>query len=472
MIFAVWAAIDISNGDIVLPALICGCMVLLIAQATSGHRVETLLLGGLLVGLIIGNRGFAQLMFIPGVPMLPAEGTLILIGLIMIGRLAVARRLPINRDALNYLIIAWLVLGSVRLAFDLRIYGLLAVRDFATCYYALFFFIGQEMAREEKSLNFVRSCLLIAFLVLPVVLQLFQSFPMFFLSSLTFGGVPAIILKGDVAVPIAAAGIFFFHFDRKLKGHAWSMVAALGLLLVVFASNSRAAQAGVLLVDAWLLLKRSKLPLLHLGTLATAAVLLAALAYSGQAKWAEGRVQTTVERVLSMVDVKGAKTYESDELGDKADNNRFRVEWWRIVATETLTEHPIFGKGFGADLSSAFVRSYDPLMLADFSARSPHSIIFTVLGRVGLVGLIVVGAIVGIVMVKTHRLYAQADTGDLGYWLMGWVILISACFGVVMEGPMGAVPFWTILGIASTTAGASENKSQSADVGAHESAKT
>ena len=28
-------------------------------------------------------------------------------------------------------------------------------------------------------------------------------------------------------------------------------------------------------------------------------------------------------------------------------------------------------------------------------------------------------------------------------------MLVSACFGVVLEGPMGAVIFWTLLGIAN-----------------------
>jgi hypothetical protein len=32
---------------------------------------------------------------------------------------------------------------------------------------------------------------------------------------------------------------------------------------------------------------------------------------------------------------------------------------------------------------------------------------------------------------------------------MCWVILVSACFGVVLEGPMGAVVFWTLLGLAN-----------------------
>jgi hypothetical protein len=35
----------------------------------------------------------------------------------------------------------------------------------------------------------------------------------------------------------------------------------------------------------------------------------------------------------------------------------------------------------------------------------------------------------------------------LGLWACVWTILVSACFGVVLEGPMGAVVFWSLLGI-------------------------
>jgi hypothetical protein len=33
------------------------------------------------------------------------------------------------------------------------------------------------------------------------------------------------------------------------------------------------------------------------------------------------------------------------------------------------------------------------------------------------------------------------------------VILTSACFGVVLEGPMGAVVFWSVLGLANGIGG-------------------
>ena len=48
---------------------------------------------------------------------------------------------------------------------------------------------------------------------------------------------------------------------------------------------------------------------------------------------------------------------------------------------------------------------------------------------------------------------ADFDAGNtdstLPLWLAAWAILASACFGVVLEGPMSATVFWTLLGLAN-----------------------
>jgi hypothetical protein len=57
---------------------------------------------------------------------------------------------------------------------------------------------------------------------------------------------------------------------------------------------------------------------------------------------------------------------------------------------------------------------------------------------------------------RALRLARLARTDDtalapLGWWSVSWVMLASACFGVVLEGPMGAILFWTSLGLANAT---------------------
>ncbi|MFM8619870.1 MAG: O-antigen ligase family protein, partial [Opitutaceae bacterium] len=156
-------------------------------------------------------------------------------------------------------------------------------------------------------------------------------------------------------------------------------------------------------------------------------------------------------RIVSIADFSGSIAYENDEHGYLSDNNRFRIVWWRQVAKEVAETNPLVGLGFGHDLSRGFVRAYDQDFGENFSARSPHSILFTVLGRMGVVGLLAWLAIVGSMLISTLRAIRQTGPEGLkalGWWSATWALLVSACFGVVLEGPMGAVLFWTLLGIA------------------------
>jgi O-antigen ligase len=447
---AIYVAFGLAQGEYGWAVLLGGTAAFVSLHRICQVRVDALLLGAVVLGYYVGNRGFAQQTVFPGLPLFPAELALGAGAVWLIFQTALERRLPVRKDPLHLLLTLWIVFGLVRVVFDIPRHGILALRDFATIYYAGFFFIGQniEAGRDRR---FLRWCLLIGSLVLPVLYPLFLEFQSFFAHQLTWRNIPLIYLKGDVAVPLAGAGIFLLHFDPALRRQRWTMPVALLLVLFVFASNSRAAQLGVLVVDAVLLFRRSRLPWIHLGVLALAALLLAVLAYSGQARWAEDKLRSTGERLMSMVDVTGTRQYQSESLADKSDNNRFRLVWWRVVAEETLRTNPTFGLGFGYDLARGFVREYDAGIGEDFSARSPHNVVFTVFGRLGLAGLALAAAVV--VIMARHTLRAlQREDETAAYWCMAWVILVSACFGVVLEGPMGAVPFWVLVGLAYRSA--------------------
>ena len=147
----------------------------------------------------------------------------------------------------------------------------------------------------------------------------------------------------------------------------------------------------------------------------------------------------------------GNRTYLSTDVEYKGDNNRFRLIWWRTIIDETIDGDPWFGLGFGHDLAAGFVRRYYPDSDEEFSARSPHCIFITLFGRTGVIGLL---AFLAIVAAMTRRTWAvlrapHCDEDLVTLWLAPWIVLISACFGVVLEGPMGAVVFWTTLGMAA-----------------------
>ena len=81
---------------------------------------------------------------------------------------------------------------------------------------------------------------------------------------------------------------------------------------------------------------------------------------------------------------------------------------------------------------------------AGSGVRSPHSSVFAVLGRTGFLGLAISLVLVGLMIARTRtaakatRAGLDGTTRALSWWCACWVILTSACFGVVLENPMGA----------------------------------
>jgi O-antigen ligase len=161
-----------------------------------------------------------------------------------------------------------------------------------------------------------------------------------------------------------------------------------------------------------------------------------------------------MDRIESITDVSHSHSYRGDSGESSAQNNQFRLVWWESVISETMDKGPVFGLGFGYDLAKRFLISYEaPLNAFEFDTRSPHSIWITVLGRMGLLGLICFVVIAFLILREAVRIArsvarGQAQPATLVHWCAALILLGSATFGVVLEGPMGAIPFWTLLGFA------------------------
>lgn len=451
---AVWLGWQVGEGAYAWPGLAAVVALMVLLVRLTALPGDVLLLGGLIAGYLVGNRGFAQLM-IPGLPLLPAE-------LVLAGatgwRLVVwafERESAFRSDALNRIVLTWLVVGAARVAFDVPRHGLLAVRDFAMVYYAVFFFLAQHMARTAAARDFLVGCLRVGLLVLLPVHALSQLFPRFFLTQLTVRGLPLIYFKGDLAVGfLAIAALFTFHLARG--GHRfWAWPLATGLGLYVLASDSRASLFGLAVAVGWLLLARRWRFPACLGTAASVALLaLVLLGTLGRQPWAERKLAGFTDRIQSVADPLGTRRYTSEESRFKGDNNRFRFVWWRNVCAETMQTNPVLGLGFGADLAHDFVREYYPDSNEEFNTRSPHNFFLTTFGRMGAVGLAVWLGFCAVLAQRTWRgLRQSAEPADWCLWCGVWVLLASATFGVVLEGPMGAVLFWSMLGLANTPRG-------------------
>lgn len=454
-VVAVWCGISIAQGEFGLAAMIGSAAIVLALGRLAPQPIETWLLAALLFAYIVGNRGFAQLMPLPGWPLFFGEIGLLVVGCLVAFRGAMRRELPIRRDGLNILLLAWIAVAVGRIAFDVRQFGFLALRDFATIYYAVYFFLAQATFASAETRPILRRAMLAAFGILPVTATLAELFPREFLRLVSIGQVPAIFYKDDLVATLLFAGFLVLLPTAAgfRRGDFLRWTLALASLIVGLTLLSRAGMLGLLAGAGLMAWAGRRRPVKVLAvTVVIGALGTALLGVFGHSQATDTRAYAVYEQVLSIVDLGGQRVYHNVETADSPDNNRFRLVWWRTIAEDTWRNAPLLGRGFGYDLARGFLQVYDPLA-NDFTARSPHSIVFTVLGRMGLVGLGLFGLFVVVLVRRSLGAARRVRDGGLAAATLAllsavWVVLVSSAFGVVLEGPMGAVPFWIMLGAA------------------------
>lgn len=452
---AVVLGVEIANANFFLCVLVVAVILWAVTEWARGPLAEGWLLAWLLAGYILGNRGFAQFSLSNYVPLFPAEAVLLASVPALAARMAFGQVQAVYRNGLNYALLAWILVGSARLPFDLAAHGFYALRDFAMVYYAVFFFLAQACAGHAASAQLLRRVITGTFIALPVIAAVQQLFPQFFLTHFVFRGVPLIFHKSDLLAAYLAAG-FFWLWTRyeKTRMRFWLLPAAASLLMLGTTASARAAMFALFVVTLmWVVARRWRIlgaQALIVGAAVCAVLFVATLTNRNVQQTA---VYKTYEHALSIFDVQGTGTYVNEASGNPGLNNRFRWTWWKTVTQDAAAQNPVFGLGFGYDLAARFLVEYDLIAAEDFTTRSPHSMVISVFGRMGAVGLLAWLAVAAGMAMLTWRCFAEGSLDAIGLVCVAWVLWFSACFGVVLEGPMGAVVFWTVLGLANRSLG-------------------
>lgn len=447
-VLAVFMGYEIASGAMLWPAVCAAAVLIVSLMWLQPLPPATVALGLALFGYIVGNRGFAQLSLAGNLPILPAEVVLLIGGVTLVVRSALDRTLPVRRDALNLLVLFWILASSVRLYADVRTHGAMALRDYAMVYYAAFFFIGQHAAATEPGRRFLRQCLLLGCVGLVFLYPLFVQFTDLFLGSLTFRGAPLIYYKGDLVGTYLAVGAVLLYAQAHRSQSRWAIGLSLVLAGAAIATNNRASMLGLFVATGLLAAAgRWRFAALQASAGVAAAIALLFVAYVRNESWQSTPIYSVYERVVSLADPLGRRTYTATETFNKGDNNVFRAVWWRLVYDEAMSTSPVLGLGYGHDLADRFVREYYP-DLDEFTTRSPHNFALTVFARTGVIGLAPFLAIAGLLLWRAVRA-ARLDVSNGAMWCGAATILTSSLFGVVLEGPMGAIVFWTLLGAAN-----------------------
>ena len=443
----IWIATELASEDFIIPGVILGLFFVLVLFTVfvQSIRFEAAVLCLLLVGYLVGNRGFADLTVAK--PLYPGEFALALITTSLLLRFALTRELPDFSGWYARVIFVFLALGAVRLALDYQSYKMDALRDSAMVYYAAFFFFARQLASQPTAKLVLEKCLAFSFLAL-VPLALIERFSP---DSLIWnGGFSPLYQKDDLLTTFAAAGVYFIYTRPKMYWNWVRVSLILFYIALVVSGIGRAALAALMVGSVLILIAgRKKFFLYPLIAILLGLTVLGGLA-AGVGSSQVSNSSVLFDKVVSMVDFSGEATHGSDFADQKSGTNDFRRKLWQTFIDETAVS-PWFGRGFGYDFVVRFSEVYR--LGEEGNLRSAHNFYITLFGRMGWIGIAIFAVLTGQIFAGGIRAALAVKSGqmpvaDLGYWCATWVILISSVVGVVLEGPVGAIVFWTFLGVA------------------------
>ena len=462
LLFAVLLGMQLGQSSLMLPVAVasaCAGTFIYVAFFRT-VRFEALIIGLLLFGYIVANRGFAQLTLRQGTFFYIGEVGMVACAFLLLIRAALTRERPIPNTNLAWAILAFLVLGGVRLYLDTVVINnhelvTTAIRDSAAVYYAIFFFVAYQVGKNSSARAFIERTMLAAFVLLIPIAALELWWGSLF-DRFTYHGYPIIQHKGDLLTTyLGIAAFYFFLTPSKGIAKIFFRVCALASLILMLFPMSRAALFGFVCAALLLLVARRPQFLFYQLGVAFVALLAFALLQLSNVHFESELFKNLNDRVSSVVDISGTGHYQGDIGDSAAANNQFRTVWWTTVFNETMQKSPLFGLGFGYDLTAGFLRTYYANQNPDLTARSPHSILLTALGRMGVIGLasfvIILFLVVRMAFLAARSVARKRQPEkDLAPWCALINLLAAAMFGVVLEGPMGGILFWTLLGLAAS----------------------
>ncbi|MES2330182.1 MAG: O-antigen ligase family protein [Bacteroidota bacterium] len=148
---------------------------------------------------------------------------------------------------------------------------------------------------------------------------------------------------------------------------------------------------------------------------------------------------------LDQLKENATSVFSPDAEGTLSDNKVWRLVWWGKIIDYTFGgEYFLAGKGLGMSLASD-----DEIPGSeDGELRSPHNFHMTVLARYGVPFFVLWLAWI---FLHFKRIWQKGlDPLSLMLLVISLTFIFNASFDVYLEGPMGAFPFWTFVGLLYT----------------------
>ncbi|MDX1661274.1 MAG: O-antigen ligase family protein [Gemmatimonadota bacterium] len=458
-----WLAVVLGGGGFLALAILVAPEIaaalalgaLLLAHAWAHPRAYArhwvLFLAFVLLGYATLGRGFAYV----GAPPLYVGEAALATGLVAV--LAVGGLGRVFRSPVSWLLVVFMAWGAFCTLPYLGTHGMAALRDAVLWGYGVFaLIVAAVLLRTGWWRRIVPAyASWLPFLVLWVPLGLLLTE----WATDRFGGgalVPQ-LKPGDAAVHLTGIGAFLLLglYSARDRGRGWLEWAWTGVWLIGFlfaATQNRGGMVSAAIGLGLVLLFRPThrwlkiaLPALVLG-----AVLVAADVEVEMGGRREISARQLAQNALSVVGVEP----EGESLQSTVD---WRLQWWSDIVDYTVFgSHFWTGKGYGVNLADSDGYQVDQ---RDSSLRSPHNGHLSVLARSGVPGFalwILLHGAFAVVMVRSHlresrdgrEAWARFDLWILAFWA---AFMVNATFDVFLEGPMGGIWFWSIMGAAIAT---------------------
>jgi hypothetical protein len=245
----------------------------------------------------------------------------------------------------------------------------------------------------------------------------------------------------DSAVLVMTAGLAFYVATRG--GHAvWVRCAAAAVSVLsaglVFELGSRSGVLGLAVVTVILALSQRHL-LRRLGwrrRLAAAGVLVGLAVVLLPQTYVFERVTADPRLGYAGAGSLNARQQAWDLVVDDAAENPTRL---------------VLGSGFGRDFLDESGARFALEGNVDTGVRAPHNFVLNTLGRMGLVGVLLLGW-VGFALVRATLSTGRVAHDPDQHRFLSFTVLVlaslatAAMVGVILESPFGAVPFWWAAG--------------------------
>jgi len=271
-----------------------------------------------------------------------------------------------------------------------------------------------------------------------------QYFVPFFETVAPFGGIPILLYKnGDMGVQLLISTLLLLYsFENKtLK---WRVLLSLVIALdfLILASYSRSGIVAFLASMLCFIYFNNDIQLqsrVRLLIKYLPIILLVVTPIYINIKVTEnfqGRAVGLEQIKNNFSSIVGGTTDATSE-----NNVVWRLVWWAKIIDYSLSFPNFFiGKGLGMNLATD-----DDIITLDDSLRSPHNFHLNIMSRFGVLIFMIWTYFLIQLLRPLFKKQLQGKRLLIGCILLAF--LLNASFDVFLEGPMGAFPFWTWLGL-------------------------